>query len=838
MLLPVTARCPLPFIAELGARGSAVALADEHQSLSYGELAARVADLAARLPDQGPRRICAVPLDRRVESVIGYLAVLAAGHVAAVVAPGRERDVEALRPALVVDGEHLAHTGDRGAAAPEALAVLMSTSGSTGSAKLVALSHQNLQANATGIAATLRLEADDVAITSLPLHYCYGLSILHSHLAAGASVVLTDLPVTDEGFWRLVHRRGVTSVAGVPHSFAMLRGSGLTDRVLPSVRRFTCAGGALAADEARELREIGARQGWDLYVMYGQTEATARMAVLSPEDAERAPGSVGSAVPGGRFEIEPVADHPDPRVGEIVYRGPNVMLGYVRTPADLADLQPLDRLHTGDLGYLDADGLLHVVGRRAGFVKVCGKRVDLAQLERIALEWASEACAVGADDALQIVCVPRGPLDADRVRSLLLDRVDLPSGALRVLEVDALPRLASGKVDRRAVEALAAASLEDRDAAAATGVLGLYRGLTGCASATVDDSFASLGGDSLTYVELSVRLEDLIGSLPQDWHLRTIRELSEQTTARSRWASVESSVLLRAVAALTILGTHIGLFTLLGGAHTLLAVLGFNIARFGLAGRGVRQRTARLARTALAIGVPTIVWVVLAHLALGVYGVPNMLLLNWIAGPRGWDDTDQLWFIETAVWSTLLLAIVLALPPVSRRLERRPFAVFGVLLGLALVPRFVILPFVHGPVRGLLPFAFWLVVLGAAVALATTTAARVVLSVVTVVSVAGFYDLPGRETYIALGILALIWVPSVRVPRFSVPLIAVVASASLYIYLIQWQVFPHLSNPAVAFALSVLAGVAGWAIVRQAQMLLRRRTASSRPPARDELIEV
>ena len=216
------------------------------------------------------------------------------------------------------------------------LALLLSTSGSTGSPKLVRLSHDNLRCNAASIADYLGLTPDDRAITSLPMHYCYGLSVVHSHLLVGAGLVLTDLSVVDECFWRLAEDAGATSFAGVPYTFEQLERSGFTERALPSLRYVTQAGGRMAPERVGRWRDHGRRSGWDLVVMYGQTEATARMAWLPPDRADAHPEAVGIPIPGGSFRLEPVDEVDEPGVGELVYAGPNVMQGYAVSAADLA----------------------------------------------------------------------------------------------------------------------------------------------------------------------------------------------------------------------------------------------------------------------------------------------------------------------------------------------------------------------------------------------------------------------------------------------------------------------------------------------------------------------
>ena len=277
----------------------------------------------------------------------------------------------------------------------------MATSGSSGSPRLVRLSRASLEANAAAIADCLDVQPTDRAVTTLPLHYCYGLSIVHSNLLAGAALVLTDASVTDAGFWTLVREHRATSLHGVPHTFSLLDRVGFADMDLPHLRYLTQAGGRLDPARVRRWASLGDRRGWRFVVMYGATEATARMAYLPPGLAASSPEATGIAIPGGRLRID---DPDDDGVGEIVYAGPNVMLGYAHSPADLAHGRSVTELRTGDLGRLRPDGLLQVTGRLSRFVKPFGVRVDLDATESLLLEQGI-AAAVTGDDTRLVVAV-------------------------------------------------------------------------------------------------------------------------------------------------------------------------------------------------------------------------------------------------------------------------------------------------------------------------------------------------------------------------------------------------------------------------------------------------
>ena len=422
---------------------TAPALVAAERIVTFGELRALVAARGREL-ELAPRSLVVVRAAPTVELVTTYLALLAAGHVPLLA--GEHHDTLAGAwdaDAVVADGHIERRDPTAARVLHPALALLMSTSGSTGSAKLVRLSATNLASNARAIGASLGLTARDRAITTLPLHYCYGLSVLHSHLAAGAGVVLTDASVVDPCFATAMRQGGVTNVAGVPYTYELLDRAGPDVVRVPTLRLLTQAGGRMPADRLRTWRERAASWGVDLFVMYGQTEATARMAVLPPSLAARHPHAVGRPIPGGHLALRPVDGAAD-GVGELVYRGPNVMLGYATGQRDLALGATLDELATGDLGRHDeADDVFEIVGRRSRFVKPFGLRIDLDAVEASLAATGIAAVATGDDERL-VVCAPGAA--AGDVGGRLAALTGLPPAALTV-DVGAVPRGPNGKVD-------------------------------------------------------------------------------------------------------------------------------------------------------------------------------------------------------------------------------------------------------------------------------------------------------------------------------------------------------------------------------------------------------
>ena len=328
------------------------------------------------------------------------------------------------------------------------LAVLLSTSGTTGNPKMVRLSKKNLQANAQAIATYLNLYPQERAITSLPMSYSYGLSVINSHLLAGGTLLLTDESVMSKAFWQLFREGEATSLAGVPYMYQMLHRLRLSKMELPSLRTLTQAGGRLPEDLARYFGELAEERGWRFFVMYGQTEATARMSYLPPEMLLSKLNSIGVAIPGGRFEI-------DDQTEELIYYGANVMLGYAENRSDLSKGDECQgRLATGDIAISDAEGYYYITGRLKRIIKLFGLRINLDDLEQqIQREFHINIASTGNDEQMN-VWLERQQEAQQEVDRLLLQikqwigqRYQLYHTAYTVKAIEKIPVTNNGKID-------------------------------------------------------------------------------------------------------------------------------------------------------------------------------------------------------------------------------------------------------------------------------------------------------------------------------------------------------------------------------------------------------
>jgi acyl-CoA synthetase (AMP-forming)/AMP-acid ligase II len=346
---------------------------------------------------------------------------------------------------------------------PDALACILYTSGTTADPKGVMLSHGNLASNTASISAYLELTRADVGLCTLPFHFSYGNSVLQTHLAAGARLVIEEGFAFPHAVVQQIQDRSVTGFAGVPSTYAMLFARVRLEQFdLRALRYLTQAGGPMPGHMVRRLRsELPHAQ---LYLMYGQTEATARLTYLPPARLEDKPGSVGIAIPGVEISIRR-ADGlalAAGEIGEVCARGPNVMLGYWRNAAATAQALRRGWLHTGDLGYLDAEGYLYIVGRAVDMIKVGAYRVSPQEVEEVigALPGVEDVCVSGMPDTLLgqvikavIVPSPGHSLDERAVKAYCRGHL-APYKRPQVVEfTNALPRTTSGKLQRHKVAA-------------------------------------------------------------------------------------------------------------------------------------------------------------------------------------------------------------------------------------------------------------------------------------------------------------------------------------------------------------------------------------------------
>lgn len=282
------------------------------------------------------------------------------------------------------------------------LAAIFYTSGSTGKPKGVTLTHLNIITNTKSINGYLKLNLDDKVLVVLPFHYCYGKSLLHTHFLVGGSVVLDNSFAYPQTVLDTMQQEKVTGFSGVPSTFQILLSrTNFALRQFPDLRYVTQAGGAMAPSVIEKL--MGVLPNKKIFIMYGATEASARLSYLEPEELPRKIGSIGKAIPNVGLSVLKENGKPAAvdEVGEIVARGSNIMRGYWNDPEETRRVLSDNGYHTGDLGKMDSEGFFYVVGRTKDMIKVGGNRVSAKEIEEILLQHPKimETAVIGQPDS-------------------------------------------------------------------------------------------------------------------------------------------------------------------------------------------------------------------------------------------------------------------------------------------------------------------------------------------------------------------------------------------------------------------------------------------------------
>lgn len=317
--------------------------------------------------------------------------------------------------------------------------LLLSTSGTTGSPKLVKLSEENIISNAISIGAYLPIEVDDVVPLNLPLNYSYGLSILTSNSLIGNTIVCGLPDVLSKEFWRCFSNYGFSTLAGVPFVYEMLDRIGFLKKEYPSLKYLTQAGGRLRDSLMQKFASYAENSDIEFFVMYGQTEATARMSYMPPNHLLKNIGSIGKPIPGGNFTI-------DDKNNELIYSGPNVYGGYANTKMDLTNFERKETLRTGDLAEINENGFYLIKGRSKRFVKLFGNRINLDEVQRsVSDEFERQIICFGIDD-LKLVLAHQNMLDEVEIKKWLNKEYKIHQGSIDFLLLGEIPQTQNGKI--------------------------------------------------------------------------------------------------------------------------------------------------------------------------------------------------------------------------------------------------------------------------------------------------------------------------------------------------------------------------------------------------------
>ncbi len=786
----------------LEAGGDRPALIAESETLSYSGLVLRIerftSELRALLSEGLPRPLVLLEATNEVDSIVAYLACLRARWPVILVGEG-QADLpggiaSTYQPNIVVRSNGRAALASLEPAAMHTdLALLLSTSGTTGAAKLVRLSALNLEANASAIASYLELSPDDRAITALPFHYSYGMSVLHTQLRAHGGLVLTSASLVEAEFWMLAKRHLVTSLALVPTQFELLEKIAFTKAShLPSLRYVTQAGGKLDAKLASEFARRASAEGFQLFIMYGQTEAGPRMSYVPPEDAERWFHSIGRPIDGGRFRIvgaagEEITGAGEP--GELVFEGPSVMLGYALTRADLDKPAGPSVLSTGDIAERLDNGYFRIVGRTSRFIKLFGLRVGLDEMESRLRAQGHRAYVSGSDQRL-VVFLQDGAEPA-ALRAEIARHHQWPERAVEVVPLEAVPLLASGKVDYRELSRRAASLARDTKDAPSS-LEALLRSALRQSSLDRDKSFVDHGGDSLAYLEVQLFLSNRIGNVPDGWERLPLRALlaleQPDGPGEGDWQRVPADLIWRNVAILAVIALHSGGWKTGGGSILLLMLVGYSLARF----QSEQLFSGRIGKTLRAMLGPIVavyfVFIAVAALKFSPFDRGWFFLVANLRGDEvNPDFLLPYWFVNAYAQIVTLVCVPFALVPVRVSVKRAPFEMglfalvaVGLVVQLTEVSDIVYYLRHRHPAVGL-----ELLLCGWCMFFATTTQKKLIATaVILLVWLQNYGWVEGNIAVLMLGgSLATLWGVHVSIPKEVARALLLFGSLSMFVYL-------------------------------------------------------
>jgi acyl-CoA synthetase (AMP-forming)/AMP-acid ligase II len=447
------------FFDQLANWGEAIACVDDTgNALSYVALAQQADQFARQLGSQ--RQLVAMLANNSQAALVVYLACLRHRHPllmlpAALDQAALEQLVSTFSVSVVcrpdTTAAHWSWTGLPAPVMHADLALLLSTSGSTGARKCVKLSRRNLQSNAESISAFLPITEGDTAITAMPMCYSYGLSVINTHLLKGARLVITETDMMSRRFWTLFRQQSVNSFSGVPYAYRLLQRMRFEGMALPALKYLTQAGGRLDENTLAYLRQLASNKQLPCYLMYGQTEATARMAYLPPArlDAHTKAGCIGQPIDGGELTLidhQGVEIRAEGKTGELIYRGDNVMMGYASRAADLSAAGGDNMLHTGDLAQRQGKDF-YITGRKRRMIKIAGLRYSLDDLEQLL---GRGVFCLGGDDHLIVVREKYSAATQEDIHAQL-QQCRIHASFVQLREVASMPRTASGKPDYPAV---------------------------------------------------------------------------------------------------------------------------------------------------------------------------------------------------------------------------------------------------------------------------------------------------------------------------------------------------------------------------------------------------
>lgn len=445
-------------------KSSKIALVDDKAHISYSDLIENINKLSVYIEE---RSLVFCLLDNDIESVISYISVIEANSVPLLLSSDIADD---LLESLINEYEPqyiFSNTSDSRFVGYEKkaeffslaiyktkysfynidknLELLLTTSGSTGSPKLVRHKKGNVESNALNISLAFEWDESEIGLLDLPINYTMGLSTVNTHLFLGATCILTKASPISKKYWELLKENEVTNIVGVPFSFELLDKMKFTNYELPHLKSICQGGGKLSETLFRKIADYALKNGKKFFATYGATETTARMTFLNPNLSNLKIQSIGQAMPMG---ISYLINRVDNR-GELCYQGPNVAMGYAKKHSDLKLGDIWKGVYkTGDIVEIDDDGDMIIVGRIKRFLKLSGHRVSLDDVENIIKnEFGYTAVCIGSDKKMIVFIEEDSGESVEKVSKFLSNKLGLYHGLFDIKNVSNLMRKENGKID-------------------------------------------------------------------------------------------------------------------------------------------------------------------------------------------------------------------------------------------------------------------------------------------------------------------------------------------------------------------------------------------------------
>jgi len=418
-----------------------IALIEDNKYITYRELKNLVKEFEKSLVDT--KSIIAIYMDTTIDSVVAYLASMQKNYAVLMLEPTSQQNIQLceLYDVDYIFDKKLLKKDTKINKIYKDLALLLPTSGSTGSPKFVRLSKENILYNTQSILSYLPINQTDITITSLPLFYSYGLSVLNTHLVSGATVVLTSESLLSKNFWELFKNHNITNLNGVPYHYEILMKLRFFKKEYHTLRFLTQAGGKLSKDIILEVSNYALKNNKEFFVMYGQTEASARISYIDTKRLLKKPNSIGKAIDGIKLTLQD---------SELVVDAKNVMLGYASNIDDLAKGdENKGILHTQDLGYKDEDGDFYITARASRFVKVVGNRINLDDIEKNLLQNSYKCVVIAKDDFILVLTLND---DIEEIKQHLVKSYKLHHSLVGVKQINSWIVKSNSKIDYKEMQ--------------------------------------------------------------------------------------------------------------------------------------------------------------------------------------------------------------------------------------------------------------------------------------------------------------------------------------------------------------------------------------------------